>query len=201
MENTCNSSACQTQRDNLSLQLEEARETIAALQISLNDLRKRIESPSIEQGDLTLEMERQAFMQNYVAQMFHSDGSAAEQSDRYMLFLAPIVPPFNITAFRRFKAIETFSNEPHRFDRACHSADGRHAFARELNNMRGMRRCCSDRLYKRLAASVTTVLRKCGEELDFTPAKTLMNMAYTFYRNTESGVFLPRSAVGQPETP
>jgi hypothetical protein len=53
--------------------------------------------------------------------------------------------------------------------------------------MRGTKRCCSDKVFGQLAESMTAVLLKCGEELDFPPAKTLMNMAYTFYRGTDSG--------------
>lgn len=74
-----------------------------------------------------------------------------------------------------------------RFGVLATSPAGRSAFARSLNGHRAGRSCLTEGAFLSLAQSTAVMLFESCEAGDWSPAKVLMNMCFTFY--TEGIVF------------
>ena len=76
---------------------------------------------------------------------------------------------------------EINSDDKHTFGEFCQTAEGRRAFAKYVDNFRSQSLQVSETTYYKLAHSFALVLFECNEADDFLPAKSLMNMSFTYY--------------------
>lgn len=68
-----------------------------------------------------------------------------------------------------------------KFGELCQEVAGRQWFARYVNGQRVNNKRVTEQIFFRLMQYFAVVLFECGEAEDFTPAKSLMNMCFTFY--------------------
>lgn len=71
------------------------------------------------------------------------------------------------------------------FGRHVQTEQGRTCFSRLVNSMRNGSKCVSESTFYGLVQHFAIVLFECSEADHFSPAKTLMNMCFTFYREVE----------------
>ena len=93
---------------------------------------------------------------------------------------------------------EISATDKQNFGEFCQTLDGRKAFAKHVDN----HRCCSlevgESTFYKLAHSFALVLFECNEADDFLPAKTLMNMAFTYYHYPEGNNIQFKNNFSQP---
>ncbi|XP_061197766.1 uncharacterized protein LOC133205890 [Saccostrea echinata] len=68
-----------------------------------------------------------------------------------------------------------------KFGEFCQEVAGRQWFARYVNGQRVHNKRVTEQIFFQLVQYFAVVLFECGEAEDFTPAKSLMNMCFTFY--------------------
>ncbi|KAK7498094.1 hypothetical protein BaRGS_00010682 [Batillaria attramentaria] len=71
--------------------------------------------------------------------------------------------------------------EKAKFGELCQYAPGRLWFARYVNSQRVNNKRVPEQIFFRLVQYLAVCLFECNEAEDFSPAKTLMNMCFTFY--------------------
>ena len=77
------------------------------------------------------------------------------------------------------KEITSYSKQT--FGEFCQTSEGRQAFAKYVDNFRCHSLEVSETTFYNLAQSFALVLFECNEADDFLPAKSLMNMSFTYY--------------------
>ncbi|XP_062566892.1 uncharacterized protein LOC134229205 [Saccostrea cucullata] len=76
---------------------------------------------------------------------------------------------------------EISQTEKAKFGEFCQEVAGRQWFARYVNGQRVHNKRVTEQIFFQLVQYFAVVLFECGEAEDFTPAKSLMNMCFTFY--------------------
>ncbi|XP_076813932.1 uncharacterized protein KIAA0513-like [Clavelina lepadiformis] len=71
------------------------------------------------------------------------------------------------------------------FGELCQTSEGRIQFAKFVDKHRSKSQLVEESTFYKLAHSFALVLFECAENDDFIPAKTLMNMAFTYYHIPE----------------
>ncbi|CAG2123082.1 unnamed protein product, partial [Medioppia subpectinata] len=74
--------------------------------------------------------------------------------------------------------------EKAKFGEMCRTEFGRLWFARYINEQRVHNKKVKETTFYSLAQYFAIVLFECSESDDFTPAKTLMNMCFTYYHES-----------------
>ncbi|KAL5022880.1 hypothetical protein ScPMuIL_002035 [Solemya velum] len=77
--------------------------------------------------------------------------------------------------------------EKAQFGKLCQYSPGRLWFARYVNSQRVHSKKVDEQIFFRLVQYFAVVLFECNEAEDFSPAKSLMNMCFTFYHETILG--------------
>ncbi|XP_052816779.1 uncharacterized protein LOC128243214 [Mya arenaria] len=87
-----------------------------------------------------------------------------------------------------FNSYEDISQlEKAKFGEYCQQVPGRQWFARYVNSQRVVSRKVDESIFFRLVQYFAVVLFECNEAEDFVPAKSLMNMCFTFYHEVMRG--------------
>ncbi|XP_043216603.1 uncharacterized protein KIAA0513-like [Amphibalanus amphitrite] len=76
--------------------------------------------------------------------------------------------------------------EKARFGELMQTESGRAWFARLVNHQRGRHRCVPESTFYSLVQYFALALFECGQAEDYAPAKSLMNMCFTFYHKVGS---------------
>jgi len=84
------------------------------------------------------------------------------------------------------------------FGEFCQTSDGRQAFAKYVDNYRCRSLEVSETTFYNLAQSFALVLFECNEADDFLPAKSLMNMSFTYYHYPIGSAIHYRQNLNQP---
>ncbi|XP_046842261.1 uncharacterized protein KIAA0513-like [Xenia sp. Carnegie-2017] len=109
----------------------------------------------------------------------------------------------NMFVSKIFSKGDMSQEEKAQFGVICQHAAARRWFARYIN-MQRENMCVDETIFFRLVQYFATVLFECHQADDFSPAKTLMNMCFTFYqvfysgKNTEKKEFLHTYLRDQP---
>lgn len=82
---------------------------------------------------------------------------------------------------------EITQTEKAKFGELCQFAPGRLWFARYVNSQRVHSKMVTEQIFFRLVQYFAVVLFECNEAEDFSPAKSLMNMCFTFYFQVPCG--------------
>ncbi|OWF38028.1 uncharacterized protein LOC110466790 [Mizuhopecten yessoensis] len=77
--------------------------------------------------------------------------------------------------------------EKAKFGELCQFAPGRLWFARYVNSQRVHNKNVSEQIFFQLVQYFAVVLFECNEAEDFSPAKSLMNMCFTFFYESHHG--------------
>ncbi|XP_052232823.1 uncharacterized protein LOC127845747 isoform X2 [Dreissena polymorpha] len=77
--------------------------------------------------------------------------------------------------------------EKAKFGQYCQQVPGRQWFARYVNSQRVVSKKVDESIFFRLVQYFAVVLFECNESEDFVPAKSLMNMCFTFYYEAHMG--------------
>ena len=95
-------------------------------------------------------------------------------------------------------ANEISSNSKQTFGEFCQTSVGRQAFAKYVDNYRCHSLEVSETTFYNLAQSFALVLFECHEADDFLPAKTLMNMSFTYYHYPVGSSLYYKQSINQP---
>lgn len=81
-------------------------------------------------------------------------------------------------------SVEISQLDKAKFGEYCQQVPGRQWFARYINAQRGFSRKVDESTIFRLVQYLAVALFECNEAEDYVPAKTLMNMCFTFYHES-----------------
>ncbi|XP_028391860.1 uncharacterized protein KIAA0513-like [Dendronephthya gigantea] len=91
-----------------------------------------------------------------------------------------------------FSGSDITQEEKAQFGVICQHSPARRWFARYINMQRVENKCVDEITFFRLVQYFATVLFECHQADDFPPAKTLMNMCFTFYHVFRAGKTVER---------
>ncbi|XP_046361837.1 uncharacterized protein KIAA0513-like [Haliotis rufescens] len=80
--------------------------------------------------------------------------------------------------------LDISQTEKAKFGELCQHAPGRLWFARYVNSQRVHNKKVDEQIFFRMVQFFAVCLFECNEAEDFSPAKTLMNMCFTFFHET-----------------
>ncbi|KAK3600134.1 hypothetical protein CHS0354_011739 [Potamilus streckersoni] len=128
---------------------------------------------------------------------FHRTGSHGSEKSWSSSFSTDSQPDdltLNCMSFMKQFVEKIFTNgeeisqtEKAQFGQLCQQAPGRLWFARYVNSQRVRTRKVEESIFFRLVQYFAIVLFECNEAEDFSPAKSLMNMCFTFYHENQHG--------------
>ncbi|CAG2168456.1 unnamed protein product [Oppiella nova] len=113
-----------------------------------------------------------------------SSVSGDSQGEELYRFSKLFMKDFVTKVFNESNAITL--EEKAKFGEMCRTEFGRLWFARYINEQRVHNKKVKETTFYSLAQYFAIVLFECSESDDFTPAKTLMNMCFTYYHENYS---------------
>jgi hypothetical protein len=88
-----------------------------------------------------------------------------------------------------------------KFGELCRHGSGRLWFSRYMNAQRVKTQKVDEQVFYRLVQFFAVCLFECGEEEDYVPAKTMMNMCFTYYHEVDQPMSMPhKDTAGRRDT-
>lgn len=123
-----------------------------------------------------------------------SVGSEKSWSSNYSLDSQPDDLTLECMSFMKMFVAKIFNSnedisqmEKSKFGEHCQQVPGRQWFARYVNSQRVVSKKVEESIFFRLVQYFAVVLFECNEAEDYVPAKSLMNMCFTFYHEVRRG--------------
>ncbi|XP_071957364.1 uncharacterized protein KIAA0513-like isoform X2 [Antedon mediterranea] len=114
---------------------------------------------------------------------YTTEASSDDELDDYDLECKVFMKDLVRRIFHDSGSITQVDNQ--QFDLYCRTAEGRKWFSRLVDGKRIYNKCVPEQTFYRLVQFFAVCLFECKESDDFSPAKHLMNMCFTFYHEQE----------------
>ncbi|XP_071176971.1 dentin sialophosphoprotein-like [Mytilus edulis] len=178
------------ENENLSPKKRSPLQSVSSTNSSdINYFPGSVDSSEPEYGDYQNEMQRSESMGSEIS--WTSSYSVDSQPDEITLECMEFMKHFVDMIFDSSKEIT--QTEKAKFGELCQYSPGRLWFARYVNSQRVHSKMVTEQIFFRLVQYFAVVLFECNEAEDFSPAKSLMNMCFTFYCQIPCGKIIEKN--------